>query len=350
MPPETAGAAAATSPPSLSSPYAPFGPSTRRDRLCKVGPSQPPSLGNAQRFSRSSFGTRRGLLNPPVSEGINRSLARIAPLGSRSACQRRTAMTSVGKVTRKRVAFFVASRTSSPRVCDRRASTTLFSQSTSGVGPVRRSGRIIDGRHPVANPSATIPKCCGCRSRIATKKGRTSSGRRAFGSSSLLTSRKLIGPSGRDVPGERSLACFLAHEVVHAMMADAVGAWRHFRLERWQQDGYADYVAKGGAFDSAGSLRGFRAGEVDLDPQRSGLYLRYHLLVATLLDKRGMAVSRRHRRRVDVCPGPLPCARCCKTSAWRSRSSGGAAALSRRGRSSHCRANPARRTRRLGER
>ena len=69
---------------------------------------------------------------------------------------------------------------------------------------------------------------------------------------------RLIGPSGRDVPGERSLAYFLAHEVVHAMMADAVGTWRYFRLERWQQDGYADYVAKGGAFDFAGRLRGFR--------------------------------------------------------------------------------------------
>jgi hypothetical protein len=108
---------------------------------------------------------------------------------------------------------------------------------------------------------------------------------------------RLIGPSGRDVPGERSLAYFLAHEVVHAMMADAVGTWRYFRLERWQQDGYADYVAKGGAFDFAGTLRGFRAGAVDLDPQRSGLYLRYHLLVATLLDKRGISVP-------DLLAGP----------------------------------------------
>jgi hypothetical protein len=42
-------------------------------------------------------------------------------------------------VIRKRVEFFVASRTSSPRVCDRRASMTFLSQSTSADGPSRRS-------------------------------------------------------------------------------------------------------------------------------------------------------------------------------------------------------------------
>ena len=78
------------------------------------------------------------------------------------------------------VEFFVASPTSSPRVCDRRASTTSLSQSTSADGPSRRSGLIIDGRQPVANPSATIPRCCGCRSRIAARKGPTSSGASTF--------------------------------------------------------------------------------------------------------------------------------------------------------------------------
>jgi hypothetical protein len=73
-------------------------------------------------------------------------------------------MTPDGKVIRKRVELFVASRTSSPRVCDRRASTTFLSHSTSPDPPFRRNGRITDGRQPVANPSATIARCCGCRS------------------------------------------------------------------------------------------------------------------------------------------------------------------------------------------
>ena len=47
-PPRTAAAGAATSPSSLSSPSVPFARSTRRDQVCKDGPSQLPSLGNAR--------------------------------------------------------------------------------------------------------------------------------------------------------------------------------------------------------------------------------------------------------------------------------------------------------------
>ena len=55
--------------------------------------------------------------------------------------------------------------------------------------------------------------------------------------------------------------------------------------------GYADYVGKGGAFDFAATLRDFNAGAPSLDPKRSGLYLRYHLLVADLLDHQGMTAD-----------------------------------------------------------
>ena len=101
---------------------------------------------------------------------------------------------------------------------------------------------------------------------------------------------RLIGPSGRDVPGERSLTYFLTHELTHILTADALGIWRYLRLEPWQQEGYADYVAKAGDFDYFGTRAKFRAGDPALDPERSGLYLRYHLLVAHLLDQLGMTV------------------------------------------------------------
>ena len=102
---------------------------------------------------------------------------------------------------------------------------------------------------------------------------------------------RLIGPSGNDVPGDRTLAYFIAHEVTHAMTVDTVGVWRYLALEQWQQDGYADYVAKAGSFDAAGALRGLRDGSRELDPARSGLYLRYQLLVAYLLGEGGVTVS-----------------------------------------------------------
>ena len=76
-------------------------------------------------------------------------------------------MTSAGKVTRKRVEFFVASRTSSPRVCDRLASTTFFAQSTSADLPCRRRGRIIEGLHPVAKPSANPVSARRAQRRLA---------------------------------------------------------------------------------------------------------------------------------------------------------------------------------------
>jgi hypothetical protein len=99
---------------------------------------------------------------------------------------------------------------------------------------------------------------------------------------------RLVGPSGRETPAERTLSYFIAHEVTHTMVARRIGRLRYARLQRWQVEGYADYVGKAGAFDFAGNLEAFRAGTRELDPKRSGLYLRYHLLVAYLLDRAGM--------------------------------------------------------------
>ncbi len=99
---------------------------------------------------------------------------------------------------------------------------------------------------------------------------------------------RLVGPSGMEADGRRTLTYFVAHEVAHLMVMRRVGSWRHHGLERWQREGYADYVAKAGAFDFDAAADGLRRGAPELDPARSGLYLRYHLLVAYLLDREGM--------------------------------------------------------------
>jgi hypothetical protein len=105
---------------------------------------------------------------------------------------------------------------------------------------------------------------------------------------SHIEANRLVGPSGRETPGERTLSYFIAHEVTHTMVARGIGRLGYARLQRWQVEGYADYVGKGGAFDFAQTLAAFRAGTSELDPKRSGLYLRYHLFVAYLLDREGM--------------------------------------------------------------
>jgi hypothetical protein len=99
---------------------------------------------------------------------------------------------------------------------------------------------------------------------------------------------RLIGPSGNEVPGERTLSYYIAHEVMHTLVADQLGAIAYWRLPSWKNEGYADYIAKGNDFDFDRVAAQFRRGDRELDPVRSGMYLRYHLLVAYLLDYRGI--------------------------------------------------------------
>ena len=102
---------------------------------------------------------------------------------------------------------------------------------------------------------------------------------------------RLIGPSGNEVPGARTLSYYIAHEVTHTLIADYLGAIAHWRLPAWKSEGYADYIAKGSEFDYNHVAAQLRHGDRDLDPARSGLYLRYHLLVAFLLEQRGLSLQ-----------------------------------------------------------
>ena len=99
---------------------------------------------------------------------------------------------------------------------------------------------------------------------------------------------RLIGPRGSEVPGDRTLTYYIVHELTHTMLARRIGRVAYHGLTTWQQEGYADYVAKE-AFDFEGVRAAFRAGTRELDPQQSGLYLKYHLLVAEALDRQGLS-------------------------------------------------------------
>ena len=99
---------------------------------------------------------------------------------------------------------------------------------------------------------------------------------------------RLVGPSGNEVQGERTLAYFIAHEVTHGVTIKRIGRLAYYKLPVWIKEGYADYVGKGGEFDFQDNLKKFKAGDKELDPLKSGLYLRYHLLVAYELDIKKM--------------------------------------------------------------
>lgn len=108
----------------------------------------------------------------------------------------------------------------------------------------------------------------------------------------IIEENCLIGPKGSRVPGERTLDYFIAHEITHTLTGQAVGPIAYQTLPQWKREGYADYVGKGAAFNYDEIKRLFLANDPKLDYAQSGLYLRFHLLVAHLLDKQRWTVQR----------------------------------------------------------
>jgi hypothetical protein len=109
----------------------------------------------------------------------------------------------------------------------------------------------------------------------------------------------VIGPSGQEKTGERTLAYFIAHEVTHAMTADRTGRWGFRRLSAFQVEGYADYVGFGRPLDLAREREALIQDAPEMSTRRSGLYKRYELLVAYLLERRGLTVDQLLRSRLE---------------------------------------------------
>ncbi len=103
---------------------------------------------------------------------------------------------------------------------------------------------------------------------------------------------RLRRTDGADVPPPRTLAYYAAHEIAHSFIGHHTGAVANWRLPRWIREGLADYVAFAGDVDIEALTAQLRAGDTDLDPQASGLYARYRLLVAYFLQRQGWSVDR----------------------------------------------------------
>jgi len=89
----------------------------------------------------------------------------------------------------------------------------------------------------------------------------------------------------------RPLAYFIAHEATHVMQSRAFGRLMGLRYPDWLVEGHADLVAKGGQFDLADNLALLRRGDPRLDYGKSGLYRRYHLMVAMLTKRTGRPIE-----------------------------------------------------------
>jgi hypothetical protein len=114
-------------------------------------------------------------------------------------------------------------------------------------------------------------------------------GRAVFFRPARLASNRMIGASGREVRGERTLDYYVAHEVTHTLTADYLGAGIH-ALPVWVREGYADYVGRHDTFDYERVRRQLIEAAPETDPA-SGHYLRYVLLVAHELEREHVSVD-----------------------------------------------------------
>lgn len=109
----------------------------------------------------------------------------------------------------------------------------------------------------------------------------------------------VFGRNGEVKKGDRPLAYFIAHEIAHTMTADRVGRWRYRRLAAFQTEGYADHVAFARPLDLHAERDALVREAPEMNVQQSGLYRRYELMVAYLLERRGMSVDELLARPLD---------------------------------------------------
>jgi hypothetical protein len=107
-----------------------------------------------------------------------------------------------------------------------------------------------------------------------------------------IEDNRLISPRGTPVPGDRTLDYYVAHEIAHQLTAESIGGFRFHQLPQWVREGYADYIGIGYSFNYDLEKRAFLAGKRDMDFAQSGLYKRFHLLVAYLIDHQHWTVER----------------------------------------------------------
>jgi len=105
---------------------------------------------------------------------------------------------------------------------------------------------------------------------------------------------RVYGRSGRPAAAPRTLAYYGAHEIAHSFTAERAGPahlW-NFEMPQWVREGYADYVGMGGHVDIDDLWRRYKSGDPELDYRRSGVYARFRMLAAYLIQRRGWSVDR----------------------------------------------------------
>lgn len=106
-----------------------------------------------------------------------------------------------------------------------------------------------------------------------------------FLSVARIGANRLVSPNGQVVRDERTLGYFIAHEIVHSLTCERLGAWRFFRLPDWLREGYADYVGRGSVYARPDTGAAFLAEAPEMNSPAIAPYLRYNLLLGFLIEK-----------------------------------------------------------------
>jgi hypothetical protein len=108
---------------------------------------------------------------------------------------------------------------------------------------------------------------------------------------SVIAENRIIPPRATMADAaDRDLVYFISHEITHSMMVNHTGLFTSlFKTNSWIEEGYADLIGKK-AFDYAGNLAQLKSNE-KRSQIASGLYVRYHLALVYLMEKKGMSLA-----------------------------------------------------------
>lgn len=114
-------------------------------------------------------------------------------------------------------------------------------------------------------------------------------GQHVFLGASDMERNRMLSADGESIEDNRPLSYFITHEAMHIALARYTGRLVYAQLPQWLDEGYADYIARD--IDYKDALHKMREGHADLDPAESGLFTRYHLMVAFLIEYRGRTIE-----------------------------------------------------------
>lgn len=108
-----------------------------------------------------------------------------------------------------------------------------------------------------------------------------------------IASNRVIPPNSESFAdaNQRPLSYFIAHEATHILESWRFGRLAFIRYPLWLEEGYADYVGKGGDFEFNENQQLLVTESPLMDYQKSGVYRRFHLEVFFLIHKKGLTVE-----------------------------------------------------------